>query len=114
MIVFWRGAGPLVLLYGIIAAVVMNVVSTFVFRQNDYFATHSWTQALALWAAGAASWFTGKYLNGRPGKELIEKQTGKTIILRPIHDLMFIKMQYWGLIYFAIGVGVLILGFVGP
>jgi hypothetical protein len=112
MIVIWRGAGPLVLLFGIISAVVLNVVTSSAFHQDNYFASHSWSQAVALWTAGVASWFAGKYLNGQPGKEIIDSQTGQRIIQRPNHHLMFIKVEYWGPIYFVIGAVVLIVGIV--
>jgi len=112
MIVIWRGAGGLVLIFGIFSAVLTNVVSSEIFRQDNYFAGHSWIQALCLWIAGAASWFVGRYLNTRPGKPVIDKQTGQRVIEKPNHHLMFIKMEYWGPIYFAIGMVVLIIGLI--
>jgi len=112
MIVIWRGAGAAVLLFGIIAAVVMNVITSSAFNQNNYFATHSWAQAMALWGAGAASWLAGKYLNSRPGREVIAEVSGERVIEKPNHHLMFIKMEYWGPIYLAIGLVVLIAGMI--
>ena len=112
MIVIWRGAGPLVLLFGIISAVVVNVISSSAFDQDNYFASHSWAQAVALASAGLLSWLAGRYLNGKPGREVIDEQTGQRIIQKPNHHLMFIKMEYWGPIYLAIGVAVLIAGMV--
>jgi hypothetical protein len=110
MIVIWRGAGAAVMLFGIIAAVVMNVITSSAFNQNNYFATHSWAQAGALWGAGAASWLAGKYLNSRPGREVIDEVSGERVIQKPNHHLMFIKMEYWGPIYLVIGLVVLIAG----
>ena len=107
MLIIWRGAGALVLLFGIISALLMNVVTSLVFNQNNYFANHAWAQAFSLWIAGAASWFTGRYLNRRPGKVLIEKATGQEVTLKPNHSLFFIKVEYWGPILFVIGVCVL-------
>ena len=45
----------------------------------------------------------GRYLNGKPGRILIDKATGEEVIEKPNHHLMFIKMEYWGVIFFAIG-----------
>ena len=112
MIIIWRGAGAAVLLFGIIAAVIVNVITSSAFDQNNYFSTHSWSQAVALWGAGGASWLAGKYLNSRPTREIIDAATGERVILKPNHHLMFIKMEYWGPIYLAIGFGVLIVGMV--
>ena len=110
MIVIWRGAGGLVIIFGIISAVLGNVVASAFSNQNDYFARHAWLQAGALWFAGVTSWFAGRYFNTRPGKGVVNRQTGETVIEKPNHHLMFIKMEYWGLIYFAIGLVVLIFG----
>ena len=66
----------------------------------------------ALWGAGAASWLAGKYLNSRPGREVIDEVSGERVIEKPNHHLMFIKMEYWGPIYLAIGLVVLIAGMI--
>ena len=106
MIVFWKGAGVLVLVFGIVAALFTNVITSSVFNQNNYFANHAWAQGMALWIAATACWFLGRYLNNRPGRVLVDKATGQEVTLRPNHHLMFIKMQYWGPIFFVIGLGV--------
>ena len=102
MIIFWRGAGGLVIIFGIVAAVLGNVVASAFSNRTDYFATHTWIQVSALCFAGIPSWFLGRYLNTRPGRPVIHQQTGQAAIEEPNHHLMFIKMEYWGLIYFAI------------
>lgn len=112
MIIIWKGAGALVIIFGIIAAVLANVAGSVVFNQDNYFSTHSWIQASTLAFAGVLSWFTGRFLNCRPGRPVIDKQTGQTILEKPNHHLMFVKMEYWGLIYLVIGILVLVAGFV--
>ena len=112
MIIIWKGAGALVIIFGIASALLTNIIGSEIFRQDNYFAGHSWIQALCLWIAGAASLFVGKYLNGKPGKPVVNKQTGETVIQKSNHHLMFIKMEYWGPIYFAIGMAVLIIGLI--
>src|SRR5258705_3723247 len=44
----------------------------------------------------------------RSGRVLVDKATGQETTIRPNHHLMFIKMEYWGPIFFAIGIFVLI------
>ena len=112
MIVIWRGAGALVIIFGIIAALLGNIVGSVVFNQNDYFSMHSWIQSSTLAFAGLLSWFTGRFLNSRPGRPVTNRQTGETILEKPNHHLMFIKMEYWGPIYLVIGIFVLVAGFV--
>ena len=109
MIVIWRGAGGLVILFGIFAAVVANVLAGSFSDEDAYFANHAWLQAATLGFAGLLSWFTGRFLNRRPGRSRIDEQTGQTWIEEPNHHLMFIKMEYWGPIYLAFALLVLIL-----
>jgi len=112
MIIIWQGAGGLVIIFGIIAAVLANVFASSFSYEDAYFAHHSWLQALTLATAGVLSWFTGRFLNSRPGRELVDKQTGQAVIEKPNHHLMFIKMEYWGLIYFAFALAVITLGLI--
>lgn len=108
MIIIFRGAGGLVLLFGILAALGMNIVTSTWFDQPNYFQSHSWAQALSLWLAGAACWFMGRYLHSRPGRVLVDKVTGEEVIQRPTHSLFFIKLEYWAPILFVVGLWVLI------
>ncbi|HJZ83146.1 MAG TPA: hypothetical protein VKD91_22450 [Pyrinomonadaceae bacterium] len=110
MIIIWRGAGGLVIIFGIISAVLANVFASSFSYEDSYFAHHAWLQALTLGLAGTLSWATGRVLNSRPGGPVTDPQTGQTMIQAPNHHLMFIKMEYWGPIYLAIAVLVLILG----
>src|SRR5258706_10350622 len=110
MIVFWKGAGGLVLIFGIAAALLTNIITSSVFNENNYFARHAWAQAMSLWIAGTACWFLGRRLNNRPGRIMIDKGTGQELTIQPNHHLMFIKMEYWGPIFFAIGLFVMIRG----
>ena len=107
MIVIWRGAGAIVFLFGILAALVTNIATSLWFDQPNYFQTHAWAQAAALWLAAIACWLLGRYLHSRPGRMLIDKATGEEIIQRPRHDLFFIKLEYWGPILLVIGFFVL-------
>src|SRR5262245_12728012 len=110
MIIIWKGAGGLVIIFGILAALTVNIVTSAVFNKDNYFADHSWSQATALAIAGAASWFLGRYVNNKPGTFVTDKVTGEEVLQKPNHHLMFIKMQYWGLVYLAIGLAVLVVG----
>ena len=109
MIIIWRGAGGLVLIFGIVSALVTNIVTSLIFKENNYFADHSWAQATSLWIAALACWLLGRYLHSRPPKIKTDK-AGREVVVAPNHHLMFIKMEYWGPIFLVIGIGVLIAG----
>jgi len=110
MILIWRGAGAAVLLFGVAAALLTNIVTSSVFHQDNYFSHHSWAQATALGLAGTACWFLGRYLHSKPGRVLIDKATGQEVTIRPVHSLFFIKLEYWGPILLAVGLVVLVIG----
>lgn len=108
MIFIWRGAGGLVFLIGIVVCLLLNIVTSAVYHENNYFQAYLWPKVAALWITGACSWFLGRYLNSRPPRVVPNRETGRNDLVKPNHHLMFIKMEYWGLIFFAIGVGLIV------
>ena len=50
-----------------------------------------------LLAAAAANWFVGRRLNSRPGRELLDPRTGERVVLRRVHRLFWIRMEYWSI-----------------
>jgi hypothetical protein len=42
-----------------------------------------------------AIWFTGKKLNSKVAKVLIDPETGGEVEFKPNHSLFFIKIEYW-------------------
>jgi len=106
----WRGAGAVVIILGIASALLTNIATSWYFNETNYFARHTWAQASSLWIAAAASWFLGRYLNGQPPR-IVRDKAGNEVTIKPNHDLMFIKVEYWGLILLVIGISVLVAGF---
>jgi hypothetical protein len=104
MIIIWRGAGGLVLLIGIVVCLFVNVLTSALFNEDNYFQAHLWPKLAALGLIGASCWFLGRYLNGKPAQTFIDETTGQEVKVKPSHELMFIKMEYWGVIFVAIGV----------
>jgi hypothetical protein len=64
--------------------------------------------AYTFFLTGLASGALGWYLRKRPARILVDKATGKEIALRPSHSLFFIPMFYWGPIFLAMGLYVVI------
>ena len=108
MFIIWEGAGGMVLIFGIISALLTNIVTSAIFNVDNYFADHAWAQAMSLWITGIASWLVGNYLNHKPPMK-VRNRAGQIIECKTNHHLMFIPMQYWGLIFFALGILVLVL-----
>ena len=108
MIVIWRGAGGLVLLIPIVACLIMNFGTAKAFNETTYFQDNLWPKVAALWLTGIVTWIVGKYLNNRPEQVVIDGPTGEEVKRRLRHDFMFIKVEYWGVISVAIGIGLIV------
>lgn len=111
MIIIWKGLGGLVILIGILTCLVMNIATSAMFNQTTYFQENLWPKLVALWVAGAGCWFLGRYVNGKPARIVIDESTGQEIHQKPNHHLMFIKMEFWGVIFGIIGLVLLLISF---
>lgn len=103
MDIFWNGAGAAVIIIGIVVCLFINIVTSAVFHEDNYFQAYLWPKLVALGVIGVSCWFLGRYLNTRPGRTVIDESTGVEIEEKPNHHLMFIKLEYWGVIFVAIG-----------
>src|SRR6185503_21138505 len=103
MLIFWRGIGGVVFIIAIIACLVTNIVTSKVFDETNYFQAHLWPKVVALGISGVCCYSLGRYANGRPPKIVIDPRTGQQVEQKLVHDLMFIKLEYWGLIFVGIG-----------
>src|ERR1044071_296952 len=103
MLIFGRGIGFMALIIAIIACLVTNIVTSKVFDETNYFQGHLWPKVVALVISGVCCFFLGRYANGRPPKIVFDQRTGQQVERKLVHDLMFIKLEYWGLIFVGIG-----------
>ncbi len=96
MIIWWSGRGWLVLAIFIPVFVIAALLSKGMPYQHL-----TATYAVASFVGAAFCWFFGRKWN----KSRIEfdKELGEEVMVEPNHSLWSIKMQYWGLIYAALG-----------
>lgn len=113
MLLIWRGAGPVVLIIGILVCLFTNIITSRVFEESNYFQNHLWAQVAALVITGLTCWVFGKYLHSRPSQLVIDEATGQEVELKPAHDFMFIKIEYWGVIYLIAAVVLVLVKFPG-
>lgn len=59
--------------------------------------------AYTFFLTGLASGALGWWLRKRPPQIVIDKATGKEILLRRSHSLFFVPLFYWGPIFIAMG-----------
>ncbi len=102
--VIWSGLGFLVAAITFLLLLIAECVTESLFRDESYYQAHGWPKLLAFFLAGAVIWPLGVYLNRKQGKVMIEKETGKEVLIKPNHSFFFIRMEYWGPILFALGI----------
>lgn len=107
-----RGAGMLVPLFGIIAALLMNIVTTKFFG-HSYYQEHKWPKLTVLLLACACCLAAGiiiekKRLKDAPKeREYIESLSPRFESVKriayagPRDHLMFVPLKYWPIVYFA-------------
>lgn len=74
----------------------------------DYKTGHDWLLGASLLLSGIVSWFLGRFLTARQGRVMIDKNTGEEVLVTPSNSLFFIKMQWWGPIFFFLGLVVIV------
>lgn len=107
MLITWKGAGAVVIILPILVCLIVNIATSKAFDENNYFQGHLWPKLLALGITGLSCWFLGRYLHRRPPTIKFDHATGREIAVKPEHDFMFIKLEYWGVIFLLIGAGLL-------
>ena len=98
--VVWSGKGFL--------SVLVLIVSLFLFVKLMPTEYGDYAFVLSFFIAAVFSWFMGKKWNEEETRTLVDKASGQEIILKPNHSLFWIKLQYWGIIFGAFGLIILI------
>lgn len=111
MIEVHRGAGMLVPVLGILAALVMNIITTR-FLSDSYYQEHSWPKLSVLLLAGLSCLGIGLLLKKKRLRDAskdqayIDSLSSRSPALKsiafagPRDHLMFIPLQYWSIVYF--------------
>lgn len=112
MIIVHRGAGALAPLFGLLFALIANVVTYKVFG-GSYYEEHRWPKLSVLLMAGLACLVTGVWLKGyrkrtahRYEQEVASlsqkhKAANELAYHGPKDHLMYIPLQYWCIPYFV-------------
>jgi hypothetical protein len=101
--IFWKGHGYLAL----VIAVAIGAVTAFIFSKIG--STEDLGAAVGAIVSGVVIWVVGSRLNSATRERtMIDKKTGKEVILKQNNSLLFIKMQYWAFIVGGIGLIMLV------
>jgi len=101
------------LILPIIVCLVINIITSRVFDENNYFQSHLWPKLAALAVTGLCCGAVGLYANSRPPRIVIDEKTGMEKTEKPDHHLMFIKLEYWGFIFIGIALVLLVFNLTG-
>jgi len=96
--IIWKG-------FGILVPAIMFAAFVLAIPVSDTLGKYS--LAISQLLAAGAIWWTGRTLNGKPGRLLQDPQTGEMVELKSTHSLFFIKMEYWAVLVGLIGVAAL-------
>jgi uncharacterized membrane protein YfcA len=102
--IIWKGWGILAVLITVAIVILVDFVTGSIYGDTRYYDNHNWPKGLALLLAAIPVYFVGVYLNSRPGRAMIDKATGREVMLRRSHSLFFIPMEYWGVVLLIAGI----------
>ena len=96
--IIWTRLGFLVLVITFLLSLGAEIITESMTNDENYYQENSLPFAVAILLSGIINGFLGKWLNNEKSKILIDKETGKEVILKNNHSLFFIPMEYWGVI----------------
>lgn len=111
--VAFNGVGGIVIIVPIVVALFVNIVTSAVFNEDNYFQAYLWPKLAALGIIGVFFWVLGRYLHSRPDQLVIDQTTGQEVEQKPCHDFMYIKIEYWGVISILIAIVLVIMRLAG-
>ena len=95
MLFIWSGWGILVLPVVFCTPILVGASGGLALRAIGHPELTFLAVSLGLFAAAAANWFVGRRLNGKPPRELVDPATNERVLLRSLHKLFWVRMEYW-------------------
>jgi len=101
--IIWNGLGFLVAIIVFGFSLATNLIFNAWWGQG-YYDAHKWPFAISLFLSAIVCWLLGSILRKRASQVVIDKETGKEMVInRSIHRLFFIPMHIWGPILAIMG-----------
>jgi hypothetical protein len=102
--IVWQGWGML----GALIPIVLYLGDRFLFDTvygRGYSDSHSWVASVSLILGGLIVGVIGMKFKNAPGRELVDPNTGKRVVLRRKHTIFYIPLEIFGGILIAVGIG---------
>ena len=106
----WQGWGILVVGIAFAMIVVVSAIWTAVFGQSSVNTNYSMILGIALLLSAPIIYLLGNRLEARPGRTMVDKETGQEVVLRGANTLFFVRLKYWAWISAILGALLLIVG----
>ncbi len=99
MLLPFRGHGYLVVVFYVGALILTQLAVDWVLGKGVYTA-RAWPKYLGIGLGALLCWVVGRWLNSRvSAKRVMDLETGEELVLpAPSHELLYVKMEYWGLV----------------
>jgi hypothetical protein len=108
--IVWRGWGILVVVWSVVSLLMTQIAGDAVLGAG-YYTSHRWPKFVALALAAVLVWVFSFVLDARPGREVIDAQTGERLKLGGGDHLFFVPVRYWPVLLLLAGAG---FGLFGP
>jgi hypothetical protein len=109
--IIWRGWGVLALiimaLIGVAMEGILEVTAGLPHGIKQYRVEHPWVELVSFGLSAIACWFAGTALERRELKNaqiVTDKETGQDIRLIGRHDLFWIPVKWWSVIWVIAGI----------
>jgi hypothetical protein len=106
--IIWNGWGFLVAVIVFSSSLLMELATESFYGDATYYQTHAWPLTVALLVAAVLVWVGAQFLDRRPKRVVIDKETGQELVLGQRDDLFFVPVRYWPLILVAAALSQLI------
>ena len=100
--IFYTGHGAFALAIFIAPFIVIAAILNYGFGIDVLATRSSWPLHSLMFLGAALTFVVGWYLNRRMVEDTVYEKSGPVTVLRPRHTLYWIRMEYWGLIFFAV------------
>jgi len=99
MILPFRGHGYLVVVFYVGGFILTQLIVDSILGKGFY-TSLTWPKYIAVAVGALGCWLVGRWLNSRePARRLMDLDTGEELVLPPpSHELLYLKMETWGLI----------------
>jgi len=101
--IVWKGWGILALLIPLVISLGISA-GVDSYYEDEVYKNSTWAMPMALVLSSIVVFLTGRKINNKPGRILIDPENNQEIEIKTVHTMFWIPLQYWGVIILGISV----------